>query len=67
MILDGHSDVGFNNKTKARSRAGAHIFLSEHESIPRWNGLVLTIAQIMKYVVSLVAEAETTAIFLTAK
>ena len=37
MILAEHSDAGFNNETRARSRAGAHIFLSENESIPRWN------------------------------
>ena len=45
MILAGHSDSGFNNETIAQSRAGAHIFLSENESIPRWNGPLLTIAQ----------------------
>ena len=67
MVLVGHADAGFNNETRARSRAGAHIFLSENESIPRWNGPVLTIAQIMKYVVSSAAEAEMTALFLTAK
>ena len=67
MILAGHSDAGFNNETRARSRAGAHIFLSENESIPHWNGPLLTIAQIMKYVVSSAAEAEMTALFLTAK
>ena len=26
MILAGHSDAGFNNETRAQSRAGAHIF-----------------------------------------
>ena len=26
MILSGNSDAGFNNETKARSKAGAHIF-----------------------------------------
>ena len=26
MILTGHSDAGFNNETRARSRAGAHMF-----------------------------------------
>ena len=67
MILAGHSDDGFNNETRARSRAGAHIFLSENESIPRWNGTLLTIAQIMKYVVASAAEAEMTALFLTAQ
>ena len=28
MILAAHSDAGFNNKSKAHIRAGAHIFLS---------------------------------------
>ena len=27
MILAGHSDSGFNNETRALSRAGAHIFV----------------------------------------
>ena len=31
MILAAHSDVGFNNDSKARSRAGLHIFLSEND------------------------------------
>ena len=67
MILAGHLDAVFNNETKARSRAGAHIFLSGNEAISRWNGPVLTITQIMKYVVSLAAEAEMTDLFLTSK
>ena len=67
MVLSGHSNAGFNNETKARSRSGAHIFLSEYESIPCWNGPVLTIAQIMRYVVSSAAEAEMTDLFLTTK
>ena len=67
MILAAHLDAGFANETKARNRAGAHIFLSENDSIPRWNGPLLTIAQIMKYDVSSAAEAEMTALFLTDK
>ena len=67
MVLAAHSDAGFNNETKSRSRAGAHIFLSEDDPMPRWNGPVLTIAAIIKYVMSSAAEAETTALFLTAK
>ena len=42
MALAGHADAGFNNETKARSRTGTHIFLSENESIPRWNGPILS-------------------------
>ena len=67
MILSAHSDAGSANETKSRSQAGAHIFFSENDSIPRWNGPLLTIAQIMRYVVSSAAEAEMTALFLTAK
>ena len=67
MLVTAHSDAGFNNEIKAIIRAGIHIFLSENELIPRWNGPILTIAQIMKYVMSLVAEAEMGALLLTAK
>ena len=67
MILAAHSDAGFNNESKSRSRAGAHIFLSEDDPMPRWNGPVLTIAAIIKYVMSSAAEAETAALFCTAK
>ena len=35
MILAAHSDAGFHNETKGRSRAGAHIFLSENKPFPR--------------------------------
>ena len=67
MILTAHSDSGFNNETKARNRSGVHILLYENEPIPRWNGPILTIAPIMKYVMSSAAEAEMGALFLTAK
>ena len=43
MIPAAHSDSGFNNKSKARSRAGAHIFLSENETTSKLNGPILTI------------------------
>ena len=45
----------------------ANIFLSENEPIHRWNGNILTIAKIMKYVPSLASEAEMGALLLTAK
>ena len=57
IILTAHSDSGLNNETKSRIIAGAHIFLSDNEPITRWNGPILTITQIMKYVLS--SEAET--------
>ena len=50
MVLAARSDAGFDNKSRSRTRADAHIFLLENDAIPRWNGPLLTIAQIMKYV-----------------
>ena len=48
MVLAAHSDTGFN-KSKARSCAGAHIFLSGKYPTPKWNGDILTIDQIVKF------------------
>ena len=67
MILAAHADAGFLNESRARSRAGAHIFLSKNEPKPTLNGIVLTIAQIIQTVMALAAEAEMAALFLTAK
>ena len=44
MILAAHSGAGFHNESKGRIRTGAHIFLSDNDPIPRWNGAILTIA-----------------------
>ena len=67
MILAAHSDSGFNNKSKARSCDGSHIFLSENNPNPEWNGAILTISQIIKFVMSSAAEAELGALYITAK
>ena len=67
MILAAHSDAGFNNESKGRIRAGAHILLSENVPVPKWNGLILTITQIIKFVMSSAAEAELGALYVTAK
>ena len=58
MILAAHADAGFLNKSKARSRAGAHIFLSENYPNPQLNIPVLTITQIVKSVMASAAEVE---------
>ena len=50
MILSAHADSGFLNESKARSRVGSHIFLSENDPKPKINGPVLTIAHIIKSV-----------------
>ena len=57
MVLAAHSDAGFNNESKGHSRAGSHIFLSENEPEPKWNGPVLTIAQIIIFLPLLFAAA----------
>ena len=67
MVLCAHSDKGFHNESKGRSRAGAHIFLSENDAMPRWNGPVLTLAKIIKFVMSSASEAEIGAMFITAQ
>jgi hypothetical protein len=67
MILCAHADAGFLNESQSRSRAGAHIFLSENEQFPRFNGAVLSIAQIIKFVMASAAEAELAALFITAR
>ena len=67
MILAAHADAGFLNESKSRSRAGAHIFLSENEPKPKLNGPFLTIAQIIKTVMASAAEAEMAALFIAAK
>ena len=66
MILCAHADAGFLNETNARSRAGAHIFLSENYPFPRFNGAVLSIAQIIKFGMASAAESELAALFITA-
>ena len=63
MVFCGHSNTGFNNENGSKSRAGAHVFLSVGDDFPRWNGLALLIAQIMKYTLSSTAEANTAALF----
>ena len=34
MVLCAHSDAGFHNEIKGRSRAGAHVFLSKNDAMP---------------------------------
>ena len=67
MILATHVDTGFFNESKACSRAGAHIFLSENDPKTKFVGSVLTIAKIIKYVMASAAEAEMAALYITAK
>ena len=67
MVLTSHAYAGFINKSKACSRVGAHIFLSENNPNPKLNGPVLTIAQIIKSVMASAAESEIAALYITDK
>ena len=67
MVLAAHADAGSHNESKGRSRAGAHIFLAEDEPFHCWNGAILTIAQIIKFVMTSAAEAKLGALFTTAQ
>ena len=67
MILSTHSDAAYLNVSRACSRAGAHIMLSENTPVPSLNGPVLTIAQIIKNVMSSAAEAKLSGLFICAK
>ena len=62
MILAAHSDASYLSKIKSRSRAGAHIFLSNDDPIPQSNGPVLSIASVMKSYAS-AGEVELAALF----
>ena len=52
MVLAGHYDAAYLNVSKAQSRAGAHIMIYEDTPVPTSNGPVLTVAQIIKFVMS---------------
>ena len=67
MILSAHTVTGFLNKSKDRSRAGAHVFLSEKYPKPKLNVPVSTIAKIIKSVMASEAEAEMAALYIAAK
>jgi hypothetical protein len=67
MILAAHSDAAYLNIGKARSQAGVHIMCSENDPIPSHNGPVLTISQIIKFVMSSIAEAKLSGLFICAK
>ena len=66
-VLVGHSDASYLSETKARSRAGGHFFMSNDSTDPPNNGAVLTIAQIIKNVMSSAAEAELGALFINCR
>jgi hypothetical protein len=67
MVLAGHSHAPFFSETKARSRAGEHFFMSSNTDKPPNNGAILTIAQIIKVVMSLAAEVGVGALYINCR
>jgi hypothetical protein len=67
MVLCAHSNAGFLNETNSRSHARTHIFLSENKPFPRFNGAVLSIAQIIKFMMASAAESELATLFVMAR
>jgi hypothetical protein len=67
MILCAHTNTSFNNKSKGRSQAGAHICVSKNNPFAKHNRPIISISQIMKFVMSSAAKAEIGALYTTAK
>jgi hypothetical protein len=65
MILCAHADAGFLNETNSCSRAGAHIYFLENDPFLQINGAILSIAQIIKFVMASAAKLELAALFIS--
>jgi hypothetical protein len=65
MILNIHSDAGYLNESKARSRSGGHSFFSSkpQKGKQQHNIAILTLSTILRIVVVNAAEAEIGAFF----
>jgi hypothetical protein len=67
MILCAHANAGSLNKTDSPNRAGAHVYLSEDDPFPQFNGAILSITQIIKFIMALAAESELAVLFTIAQ
>ena len=73
MCLHVHSDASYLSVPKARSRTGAHFFLSRHPdkvtdcTLVPLNGPIHVVSKIIKFVMSSAAEAEIGAGFIAAQ
>jgi hypothetical protein len=64
MVLVGHSNASYLSTSKVHSRSGGHFFMSNNTAKSPNNGAILIIAQIIKVVMSLGAEAEVGAVYI---
>ena len=67
MILSDHSDAAYFNVSHSHIWAGDHIILSKDVPIPSINAPILTIAQIVKFVISSATKAELTGLLIYSK
>jgi hypothetical protein len=70
MRLKIHSDAGYLNESKARSRAGGHFYLGNNNNDPTKdvpNGAILNPTGILRHVASSASEAEYGALFVNCK
>ena len=63
MIIEVHSDESYLSEKQARSRAGGHFYLTNHNNEIFNNGAVLTISSIIKHIMASASEAELAAMF----
>ena len=65
MVLAVHSDAGYLNEPKARSRAGRHfLFSCNNNDPPPNNGAILNISRVIKHVMSSATEAKLATLYI---
>jgi predicted DNA-binding WGR domain protein len=70
MALKIHSDASYLSASKSCSRVGGHFYLGNDPTSPHpnmHNGAVLTVANILKHIISSAAEAELAGLFVNCK
>ena len=66
MILAVHSNTSYLSKINAPS-LGSHFFLSHDDPVPPNNGSILTVAQVIKAVMTSAAEAKLAALYINSR
>ena len=64
ILFVGHSNSSYLSKSKSWSRASGHFFMSSNTATPPNKGAVMTIAQIIKVVMSSSTEAKLSALLI---
>ena len=67
MIMCAHYDTAYIIESKTRSRSGSLKLLLEDDPTPRINESIITLAKIIKFVMSSAAEAELAGLLITSK